>query len=941
MGVLTRDANANSVVTTGWTTPTNAYADDAAYATAAPAKNLTVNSDFGFADVTSSDIPNGALIASVQMTMKVKTSVTTANMTEGVQGMDNGAASGSEATRTGNTVESTITATLSGVTLADLRSASTTLKARVRSSKGSTNTAYTSSLNYVSLVITWFMVGSFTGDAKLRKTIAGSVTGNARVGPLPSRVPGSFSGDAKLAPNIQLRGAQASNNGAATSPSLTLTAPSGVVDGDVLVMAIDVLSASATAPMLSPWVTQASQPFGTYGVPSWAYGGGLFVAVLGGNPGFLSTSPDGVVWTPRTHPFSELTYDTYVAYNGGLWVLIAMTYTAHRQATSSDGIVWTEQTNTLGGTSTYNGCLCVSGGGTWLVGQSPVRKSTDGVTFAAVASDPGAYGRTDFATAGSGIWVSAGGYYRQLLRSVNDGDNWAWVDVATCLPMLSSTETIKGVAYGAGTFVAVTDRGHIITSADGSGTWAVQTNPLAAAAALRRVSFADGLFVIIAGSGAPAEGGQYATSPDGVTWTAMAAAVAGVGDASPVYGGGVWLQTGGGGLVNRWAPDYVDWTLLDSQSIAGSAGAAEIQYKYGNTAGATTLPITFTAKTQPNGCLVAHVSSASAGVASISGGGTWSLAENTPETYGFGEIWICPDAQPVSTVTITFDASTAGLAILIEFDNVLASPLDTVNNLAGTSTAPATGSVTPTTADNLVVGMDTQAGSPSSGATGGFIERYTGPAAGRYIESYYLSQRAATARSTSSGTSTSTLWNGAIAALKAGGTLRRFLYWRVAQGGAPASYRATFDGNRSAAGVIVALSGADATAPVAAQYGGQTNASSATVTAPALGTWAASDGIDVGLFTTLFHSSFTPPTSYTEPANSDSASTPTWSYQSGVTTEGTYRKLTSATTVGSIAATAANAAVNVGHHVWIAQAVPPSPPSGDAVMPFVGGGYYP
>jgi hypothetical protein len=435
-----------------------------------------------------------------------------------------------------------------------------------------------------------------------------------------------------------------------------------------------------------------------------------------------------------------------------------------------------------------------------------------------------------------------------------------------------------------------------------------------------------------------ASSGAFATSPDGVTWTAEAAASAGLTyPPPPVYGGGVWLQAGLQGLVNRWASDYVDWTLLDSQSIAGSAGAAEVQYEYGSTAGATTLPITFTAKTQPRSCLVAHIASGSAGVASISGGGTWSLAENTPETYGFGEIWICPDADPVSTVTITFDASTAGLAILIEFDNVLASPLDTVNNLAGTSTAPATGSVTPTTADNLVVGMNAQSGSPSSGSTGGFVERYTGPTVGRYLESYYLSQRSATAASSVSGTSTSTLWNGAIAALKAGGTLRRFLYWRVAQGGSPGSYLATFDGKRSAAGVIVALSGASDTVPVAAQIGGQTNASSATVTAPALGSWTATDGIDVGLFTTLFQSSFTPPTSYTEPANSDSASTPSFGYQSGVTTEGAYRKLTGATTVGSIAATAANAAVNVGHHVWIAQQWPSAP----TAAAFVGGGYYP
>ena len=144
MAVVTRKfADANAVVTTGWTNPTNAYADDTSYATAIPAKNATVNSDYGFANITAADVPDGAVITSVTMAARDFNSSTTTNKTHGIQGRNNGVNSGTEATNTGNTAEATITTTLGTVTVADLRSASTLLKARVRSTQGNSSTTTT------------------------------------------------------------------------------------------------------------------------------------------------------------------------------------------------------------------------------------------------------------------------------------------------------------------------------------------------------------------------------------------------------------------------------------------------------------------------------------------------------------------------------------------------------------------------------------------------------------------------------------------------------------------------------------------------------------------------------------------------------------------------------------------------------------------------------
>lgn len=153
MAVVSKFASTNAIVTTGWTNPTNAYADDTSYATAVPAKNTTVNSDYGFANFSTAEIPNGSTINSVTMSARVFNSSTTTIKTHGIQGRLSGANNGTEATNTGDTAEATITTTLSGITLANLQSASTTLLARVRSTQGNSNTTSTSSLDWVNITV--------------------------------------------------------------------------------------------------------------------------------------------------------------------------------------------------------------------------------------------------------------------------------------------------------------------------------------------------------------------------------------------------------------------------------------------------------------------------------------------------------------------------------------------------------------------------------------------------------------------------------------------------------------------------------------------------------------------------------------------------------------------------------------------------------------------
>jgi hypothetical protein len=154
--------------------------------------------------------------------------------------------------------------------------------------------------------------------------------------------------------------------------------------------------------------------------------------------------------------------------------------------------------------------------------------------------------------------------------------------------------------------------------------------------------------------------------------------------------------------------------------------------------------------------------------------------------------------------------------------------------------------------------------------------------------------------------------------------LAQKIYWRIATGD-ETNFNITITSNK-ASGVIIVLDGVKTTALVAAQFGGQVNASSTTVTSPALGTWASTNGIDLFLGGTAIGSNgatvVTAPANYILDADAHSMSTGAGTGTrtgSGIS----YRELAGVTTVGSIAATYTTAAVNIGHHVFIFEADPP------------------
>lgn len=155
-------------------------------------------------------------------------------------------------------------------------------------------------------------------------------------------------------------------------------------------------------------------------------------------------------------------------------------------------------------------------------------------------------------------------------------------------------------------------------------------------------------------------------------------------------------------------------------------------------------------------------------------------------------------------------------------------------------------------------------------------------------------------------------WTLLQTALNSGTALKGAFFWKLAAS-EPASYTVTLTSSK-ATGVIIALSGAATTAPIAAQLSGQVNASSATIAAAALGTFPAKNGIDLFFGGTAIGTSAAAPTNYTLAAEETNSA---GNANTRSTTGGSYRSLTNITTVGALSATYGTAAVNIGYHLFI------------------------
>lgn len=142
------------------------------------------------------------------------------------------------------------------------------------------------------------------------------------------------------------------------------------------------------------------------------------------------------------------------------------------------------------------------------------------------------------------------------------------------------------------------------------------------------------------------------------------------------------------------------------------------------------------------------------------------------------------------------------------------------------------------------------------------------------------------------------------------------LYWKRAKG-EPSSWTFTIT-SAKATSIVTAIQNADPTFPLSTQYNGQANASSATCTTAATGTYDAHNGVAVMMGATATGTTWSADGTFgaQSPPDSQSASTG-GSGSTRTTTAGEHKSPTASTTLASATFTFAAAAVNIGQQIMV------------------------
>jgi M6 family metalloprotease-like protein len=230
-----------------------------------------------------------------------------------------------------------------------------------------------------------------------------------------------------------------------TVPSGTTANLRAVIWAGRQFVAVDEMGGIRTSPDGAVWQSQMSgtaMPF-----QSVAWNGSLLVAV--GSMGIL-TSPNGVVWTPRS---SGITSYNHITWSGSaFWAASSSGMTS-----SSDGLVW----QTPAGSPTWLQKARFLEGTFCGVGADTIATSPNGATWSTRLLDPG---KTFYDVASNGVqWVGTDNSGR-IRRSTDRGLTWSAPQV------VGGSALRAAVSDGVG-FVVAGQGGALFTSADGGATW--------------------------------------------------------------------------------------------------------------------------------------------------------------------------------------------------------------------------------------------------------------------------------------------------------------------------------------------------------------------------------------------------------------------------------------------------------------------------------------
>jgi len=457
---------------------------------------------------------------------------------------------------------------------------------------------------------------------------------------------------------------------------------------------------------------------------------------------------------------------------------------------------------------------------------------------------------------------------------------------------LDASNSFFGVAYGGGYWVAVGNNGRLYWTTDPTGTW-TQNNQGTTNFGRHGVVYGNGYWVVVGASGVL----YYATDPTGV-WTSNTQGSTQL--TSVAYGNGYFVAVGASGTLLYHATDPTGTWTSNAQGSVTFRGAAYVNGYWVAVGDSGTL---WYHLTDPTGTWTQNNQGSTAlydldydGTRIVIAGLTGTILYRSTDPTGA----FTSNQQGGGTPQFTAVAYGNGYWI---------APHDTSNtgevyyaaDPTGTWTSNATGYTVAAAEDVIFAGGYWL----SVGDTGQMSYM------GSVLDNDVLLMQATVVGGTGT-TITATGWQ-LLNRTNSGTALAQGLYWRLAAS-EPASYALTITSNK-ASGVIAIIRNAETTQPVSAQYAGQANASSLTVTYPTLSTWTSTDGVD-SVFGGIAQAD-TPaaPTNYTQTVTSQSTG---GGASSRTTSEHAFRALSAVTTVGQVTATwTGTAAVNIGHHVFI------------------------
>jgi hypothetical protein len=207
--------------------------------------------------------------------------------------------------------------------------------------------------------------------------------------------------------------------------------------------------------------------------------------------------------------------------------------------------------------------IAASGGGfpyQWIiVGTDAVlytSNSNDGTTWTSRTSSFGATDIRAIATNGVNLYVAVG--QSGKLATSPDGINW------TQQTSSFGTTAIYDVAYGNNVWVAVGDNGTLATSPDGIN-WTQRTSGVATD--IFSISYGDGLWIYTSTLGVM----RTATDPT-VLWTARTSTLSGISFTYYAPDQAIWVAGADGGTTGAFASstDGITWTARTSAQSIGS-----------------------------------------------------------------------------------------------------------------------------------------------------------------------------------------------------------------------------------------------------------------------------------------------------------------------------------------------------------------------------------